>query len=216
MLRDLLVYGTQQLRGIARQNTATRPRVVTLLLLPFRVEHCSRSSGPLHATPDAPVHGVSSLGRVRSLNGIKGYGSQTLSGYYQARIKGRGFLVHRLVAEVHLGPPPTEAHTQVNHKDGDPSNNRVENLEWVTHAENVQHSFATNLNRASNAPKRSKPVVGGVKGSPREEWKEYESISAAARALGLKKGSISDVLHGKSTSAGGARPATASCSSGHL
>ncbi len=47
--------------------------------------------------------------------------------------------VHRLVAHAFIGPCP--AGYVVNHKDGDPSNNRVENLEYVTQHENVLDSW---------------------------------------------------------------------------
>ncbi len=49
-------------------------------------------------------------------------------------------MVHRLVALAFLGPPPTPAH-EVNHKNGIRSDSRVENLEWVTHLENINHSY---------------------------------------------------------------------------
>ncbi|UCF55879.1 MAG: HNH endonuclease, partial [Deltaproteobacteria bacterium] len=48
------------------------------------------------------------------------------------------FLVHRLVAEAFIGSCP-EAH-EINHKDCDPSNNHVSNLEWVTRKENIAHA----------------------------------------------------------------------------
>jgi hypothetical protein len=44
-------------------------------------------------------------------------------------------LVHRLVAKAFL-PPPSPEETDVAHNDGDPSNNRVENLRWATHRDN--------------------------------------------------------------------------------
>lgn len=44
--------------------------------------------------------------------------------------------IHRLVAEAFL-----EGEGEVNHLDGNRANNNVSNLEWTTHAKNVQHAF---------------------------------------------------------------------------
>jgi hypothetical protein len=57
----------------------------------------------------------------------------------------RNHLVHRLVAEAFLGPSPLA--WQVNHKDGDKTNNRLENLEVVTAEENRQHARVKGLFR---------------------------------------------------------------------
>ena len=57
--------------------------------------------------------------------------------------KPRNFLVHRLVAMAFLGGIPRGM--QVNHKDGDKKNNRLENLEVVTQEENRAHAMRTGL-----------------------------------------------------------------------
>ena len=57
--------------------------------------------------------------------------------------KKKSFLVHRVVALVHL--PNPENKPQINHKDGNKKNNNVWNLEWTTDKENVEHSVATGL-----------------------------------------------------------------------
>jgi hypothetical protein len=44
--------------------------------------------------------------------------------------------VHRLTATAFHGPPPSPGH-EVAHGDGDPSNNRAENLRWATRSENA-------------------------------------------------------------------------------
>lgn len=57
------------------------------------------------------------------------------------RIDGKSvlFLVHRLVAMAHL--ESVEGKPLVNHKDGNKQNNHIDNLEYVTHSENIQHYF---------------------------------------------------------------------------
>lgn len=67
------------------------------------------------------------------------------SGYHRVRIsdddaKLHEKLVHRLVAEAFI--PNPEGLPEVNHIDRDKSNNSVNNLEWCSHLENMQH-FST-------------------------------------------------------------------------
>jgi hypothetical protein len=53
--------------------------------------------------------------------------------------------VHRIVASSWLGEPPSELHTDVNHINGDATDNRVENLEWATKSQNQRHAVNTGL-----------------------------------------------------------------------
>ena len=177
--------------------------------------NCSLPSAPPAARPSIVELGatkrptqVSNLGRVRTADGIITEGSARTEGYLTASINGKIHRVHRLVAQAgFVPPPPSEKHTQVNHKDRDLTNNRADNLEWVTRSENIQRSYDTNADRKSNAPYfgpspgRSKAVLGRKHGSA-EEWVEYASGNAAARELGVDPSSISRCCRGERKRAG--------------
>ena len=64
------------------------------------------------------------------------------AGYMLLALRNKGIrldsLVHRLVAEAFLDNPKNKS--EVNHKNKNKSDNRVENLEWVTHTENMIHA----------------------------------------------------------------------------
>ena len=70
-------------------------------------------------------------------------------GYYQASFglgkknKRKHEFVHRLVAKSFL--ENKEGLLVVNHKDGNPKNNNVENLEWTTHSMNTLHAYENGL-----------------------------------------------------------------------
>lgn len=99
------------------------------------------------------LYQVSNLGRVRSLDRNDSAGRPrkgrvlrpgTNFGYPFVNLSKNSenhvVRVHSLVAEAFLGPRPDGY--QVNHKDCNKTNNRADNLEYVTHAENIRPAGA--------------------------------------------------------------------------
>lgn len=120
---------------------------------------------------------VSKRGEVTTRRGRITLGSlNAFSGYYTFGICGREYKVHRLVASAWL--TQDSERKIVNHKNGIKSDNRVENLEWVTHSENTRHAVKTGLLKKP----KGRAVIGtnvrsGVK-------TRYESMADAGRAVG--------------------------------
>lgn len=66
----------------------------------------------------------------------------TRKGYLRVDFKGKKFLVHKLIMETFVGKEPK---LQVNHKNGIKTDNRLENLEWTTAQQNVDHAWGLGL-----------------------------------------------------------------------
>lgn len=73
----------------------------------------------------------------RSGQSIQSFGTKT-NGYRTRFVSGKRHLVHQLIAHAFLGPRPEGA--DVDHINGNPSDNRPENLRYMTHSDNLRAS----------------------------------------------------------------------------
>lgn len=140
---------------------------------------------------------VSNFGRIKLKSGKLSYGVKNESGYYDFEVGGRSIKAHRLVC---MAFKPIENYDKmvVNHIDYNRSNNKIENLEWVTQSENTIHSYK-NRKKLGNVFKR--PVIRIDKNNKNTE---YESLEMAAKMNNIKnKGNIVLVCQNKRKTSGG-------------
>ena len=106
---------------------------------------------------------VGNKGTIVGKKGIMTPNNQNTKRYYRVHIGKHMYSVHRLVAQAFLDNPYNLP--QVNHKDGDKSNNNVDNLEWCSNHYNKKHAVKHNLIYSKITPEiadkiRQKYVTG--------------------------------------------------------
>lgn len=139
----------------------------------------------------APGYEVSNQGRVRNAKGYVFAPHVMDNGYCTANLiiekKQKVSLIHRLVAAAFIPNPEEKPH--VNHIDGDRTNNRVENLEWVTPKENMA--------KATRPRGQRRRGVIQVTLDGKSLIKRWETAAGAARALGLRGNHITRCCRGE-------------------
>lgn len=152
-----------------------------------------------------PNYSISDEGRLRNddTNHIRKNKTDKY-GYEYVNLKQGGRthskFIHRLVAEEFIDNPDRKP--QVNHKDGNKKNNRVDNLEYVTASENMQHAYRTGLNKYTFR----QPMLGHKNPHPGygkkpvrcvDTGEEFESLTKCANEMDLNVKHIGDVIHGR-------------------
>lgn len=135
-------------------------------------------------------------GRILSTRGLRsGYPSLDLCRNGDRRT----FSVHRLVAAAFLGPCP--AGYEVNHRNGDKTDNRVHNLEYATSSGNQRHAYQSGLQEASGEKngfaKLTEAQVREIRILLEPRTRSY---SAIGRDFGVSEGTIRAIASGRTWS----------------
>lgn len=124
----------------------------------------------VHTNKRLKGHVVKPSSRVTNMTG----------GYVKFNIGGRHYFRHRLLAFTFKELPEgyvTGDDLLVNHKDGIPGNDDLDNLEWCTHSENTKHAYRNGLH-----PNKTRPVL--VKDFFDDKIKRFGSITETSEFLG--------------------------------
>lgn len=99
--------------------------------------------------------------------------------------------VHRLIAQLFCSDSWTPEKNIVDHLDGNKKNNRADNLEWVTQAENTRRAYQLGLNKKSNLTPDNVREIRKLRAEQNIPWKKLGQM------FGVSKTCVSDICKGK-------------------
>lgn len=111
-------------------------------------------------------------------------------GYLSVRLSKQGKthtrFLHRLLAEAFI--PNPKGYPYVNHRNGNKPQNDLRNLEWVTHAQNIQHAFDNGLCKKHDFICKKVIEIGS--------GRVFNSIRAAAKYYSIPYSTCKNYLNG--------------------
>lgn len=159
------------------------------------------------------MYEASNLGRIRSLDrwvGARGGKKRRVRGRVRKQWErpdrrstvtltvdrqAKTFTTHRLVADAFLGSRPEG--TQVNHRDGNPRNNAVTNLEYVTPSGNMRHAQAMGLREDGEHHWNASLTEEDVREIRRARQEDGTTFAALAERYGITLGHAWSVVKRK-------------------
>ncbi len=152
------------------------------------------------------LYEVSNLGNVRAKDriidtatGPRHYKAKNLvpeitnDGHYRVALCNAGrkqrIFVHRIVALAFI--PNPNNYPVINHLDGNPANNNVNNLEWTTVQENTLHAYRIGLNNIEKTKQANSKEIVMYDAITNTIIKEFPSMIECERQTGYAKATIS-------------------------
>lgn len=157
-----------------------KDRIIEINGWPLRVTE----SGEIYTTDHSTV---CKDGIIRRFKGHLLRQSTNKRGYAFVTVGNKTYKAHRIVAYAFLGSP--ESGQVINHKNEVKTDNRSDNLEWVSQADNVRYSYERHSHRSR--PKKVQQFLNG------ELIASFDSAREAARKTGFSQGAISAVCRGE-------------------
>lgn len=130
-------------------------------------------------------YSISNYGRIKNNKNKIFDGNSDMRGYRNIKIGNSNINIHTLMGKVFFSSSENnDINMVINHKDGNKSNNKLENLELITQSENIKHAYVNGLITKLN--KRSVIQVD----YKFNVVKEYDSLTEAETITGINRGVI--------------------------
>lgn len=155
------------------------------------------------------LYQISNFGNVRNMKFYRAVNIYKHKGYLRVALCKNNhcthFYVHRLVAQEFLLNPLNKS--EVNHIDGDKTNNRIYNLEWCTRKENMEHARKSGLWKVTENMRKAL-IIYHKKGVSQYTMtgslvRSFDSAKSASDYTNINSSNITLCCKGKRNSAGG-------------